>query len=110
MRISAYFSVPTISDENFLSLASRFCDGWYIYGRLWFVLNSVSRNDPIIDQHKSYYSVKKITLNQREVFTLLIIKKYWMDSKVEQKYKILNHYSHINHVYKMFKGTMMLII
>ena len=32
-----------------------------------------------------------------------------MGSKVEQKYKIVNHYSNINHVYTILKGTLMLI-
>ena len=32
-----------------------------------------------------------------------------MDSKVAQKCKIENHYSNINNVYTMFKGTLMFI-
>ena len=47
---------------------------------------------------------------QINVYTISIIKKDKMYSKVFQICKIENEYSNINRVYTMFKGTMILII
>ena len=42
---------------------------------------------------------------QNDVYTVKILNKYWMDSKLVQKFKTENNYSNINHVYTMLKGT-----
>ena len=44
---------------------------------------------------------------QINVYTLSIINKGQSDSKVEQIFKIENHYSNSNHVCTIFKGTLM---
>ena len=44
------------------------------------------------------------------VYTFSIISKYCMNSIVAQKFKIENQFSNTNHVYTMFKITLMLIL
>ena len=51
-------------------------------------------------------SPKHVYIN---VYKFSIIKKYEIDSKVAQKWKIDNHYSDINNLYTIFKINLMLI-
>ena len=52
---------------------------------------------------------KEVSIKFADQCLHIINNKERMDSKVEKRYKIENHYSNINHIYIIFKRALMLI-